>query len=74
MTDSGNTTTTTTTTTYRLLDRGGEVIDQRDLATDGEALAWAEEIKRHRSPRVFIRRVERRNGDDWEFVSPPGDY
>jgi hypothetical protein len=72
MTDSGNT--TTTTSTYRLLDRGGEVIDQRDLATDGEALAWAEEVKRHRSPRVFIRRVERQNGDDWDYVSPPGDY
>ncbi len=66
--------TPTSTSTYRLLDRGGEVIDTRDLPTDGEALAWAEDVKRHRTPRVFIRRVERQNGDDWEFVSPPGDY
>jgi hypothetical protein len=27
--------------TYRLLDRAGELIDKRDLPTDGEALAWA---------------------------------
>jgi hypothetical protein len=72
MTDSGNT--TAATATYRLLDRAGEVIDTRDHPTDGEALAWAEDVKRHRTPRVFIRRVERQNGDDWEFVSPPGDY
>jgi hypothetical protein len=49
------------------------VIDTHDLPTDGEALAWAEEVRRHRSPRVFIRRVERRNGDEWQYVSPAGD-
>jgi hypothetical protein len=70
MTDSGN----LTTTTYRLLDRGGEVIDQRDLPTDGEALAWAEDVRRHRQPRVFVRRVERRSGDDWDYVTAPGEY
>jgi hypothetical protein len=37
MSDSGNT--TISATTYRLLDRSGDVIDQRDLPTDGEALA-----------------------------------
>jgi hypothetical protein len=72
MSDSGNT--TISTTTYRLLDRSGDVIDQRDLPTDGEALAWAEDVRRHREPRVFVRRIERRSGDEWAFVSPPGEY
>jgi hypothetical protein len=72
MSDSGNT--TISMATYRLLDRSGEVIDQRDLPTDGEAIAWAEDVRRHREPRVFIRRIERRNGDQWAYVSPPGDY
>ena len=62
------------TSTYRLLDRQGEVIDQQDLTTDGEALAWAEDVRRHRSPRVFIRRIERRDEDgEWAYVSPAGD-
>jgi hypothetical protein len=69
MADSGH----TTMTTYRLLDRGGEVIDERDLPTDGEALAWAEDVRRHRTPRVWIRRIERLEGDDWSYVSPAGD-
>jgi hypothetical protein len=60
-------------TTYRLLDRGGEVIDVKDLPTDGEALVWAERVRRHRTPRVWVRRVERRVGDDWAYVSPAGD-
>jgi hypothetical protein len=64
---------TTTTATYRLLDRTGEVIDVADLPTDGEALAWAEEVKRHRTPRVFIRRIERQDGTEWCYVSPSGD-
>jgi hypothetical protein len=63
----------TTVTTYRLLDRSGDVIDQRDLPTDGEALAWAEDVRRHRTPRVFIRRIERKGDDGWEYVSPSGD-
>jgi hypothetical protein len=62
-----------TTSTYRLLDRGGEVIDVAELPTDGEALIWAEQVRRHRTPRVFIRRVERQDGDDWTYVSPAGD-
>jgi hypothetical protein len=62
-----------TISTYRLLDRQGGVIDEQTLPTDGEALAWAEDVRRHRSPRVWIRRVERRDGDDWVFVSPSGD-
>jgi hypothetical protein len=72
MTHSGNNT-TTSVSTYRLLDRGGEVIDVAQLPTDGEALAWAEEVRRHRTPRVFIRRIERQDGDAWVYVSPSGD-
>jgi hypothetical protein len=71
MTDSGDR--TNDPSTYRLLDRGGEVIDVAELPTDGEALAWMEEVSRHRTPRVFIRRVERRDGDEWVYVSPSGD-
>lgn len=59
--------------TYRLLDRGGEVIEERELPTDGEALAWAEEVRRHRTPRVWIRRIERKADGDWVYVSPAGD-
>lgn len=70
MTDSGQ----STVTTYRLLDRGGDVIDERSLPTDGEALSWAEAVRRHRSPRVFVRRIERRTDEgDWRYVSPSGD-
>jgi hypothetical protein len=72
MTDSGNLT-TTTTATYRLLDRSGNVIDVAHWQTDGEALAWAEQVRRHRTPRVFIRRIERQDGDAWSYVSPSGD-
>jgi hypothetical protein len=72
MTDSGNLT-TTAPATYRLLDRSGEVIDVAHLPTDGEALAWAEQVRRHRTPRVFIRRIERQDGDGWSYVSPAGD-
>ena len=61
------------TNTYRLLDRDGEVIEERELPTDGEALSWAEHVRRHRIPRVWIRRVERKSGDDWVYVSPAGD-
>jgi 3-dehydroquinate synthase class II len=71
MTDSGEL--TTATSTYRLLDRDGEVIDVAELPTDGEALVWLEEVRRHRTPRVFIRRIERRDGDEWTYVSPAGD-
>ena len=70
MTDSGQ----STMTTYRLLDRGGDVIDERALPTDGEALSWAENVRRHRLPRVFVRRIERRtDAGDWRYVSPSGD-
>lgn len=57
-------------TTYRLLDRGGDVIEERELPTDGEALAWAEKVRRHRTPRVWIRRIERKDDDGWAYVSP----
>jgi hypothetical protein len=69
MTDSGQ----GVRSTYRLLDRGGDVIEERDLPTDGEALAWAEHVRRHHTPRVFVRRLERRDGEDWRYVSPAGD-
>ena len=59
-------------TTYRLLDRGGDVIDERDLPSDGEALAWAEQVRRHRTPRVWIRRIERKDSEGWAYVSPSG--
>jgi hypothetical protein len=61
------------TSTYRLLDRSGEVIEQRELPTDGEALSWAEDVRRHRTPRVWIRRLERKTGESWVYVSPAGD-
>ncbi|MGC4109773.1 MAG: hypothetical protein QM747_04990 [Nocardioides sp.] len=70
MADSGI---TATTSTYRLLNGAGEVIDVADLPTDGEALVWAEEVRRHRTPRVFVRRIERQDGDEWSYVSPSGD-
>ena len=70
MTDSGK----STMTTYRLLDRGGDVIDERALPTDGEALSWAENVRRHHVPRVFVRRIERRTVEGhWHYVSPAGD-
>lgn len=59
--------------TYRLLDRSGSVIDEKELPTDGEALVWAETVRRHHTPRVWIRRIERREGDTWAYVSPAGD-
>ncbi len=62
-----------TSNMYRLLDRGGEVIEERELPTDGEAFAWAEEVRRHRTPRVWIRRIERKDGDVWSFVPLSGD-
>lgn len=62
-----------TTSTYRLVDRQGDVVDVQNLPTDGEALAWAEGVRRHQTPRVWIRRVERKAGDDWVFVSPAGE-
>jgi hypothetical protein len=61
------------TSMYRLLDRAGDVIDARKLPTDGEALAWADSVHRHTTPRVWVRRVERQDGQDWTFVSPPGE-
>ena len=62
-----------TTSIYRLVDRQGQVIDVQNLPTDGEALAWAEQVRRHQTPGVWVRRVERKAGDDWVFVSPSGE-
>jgi hypothetical protein len=62
-----------TTSTYRLVDREGHVVDVHDFPTDAVALAWLEDARYHQSPGVWIRRVERKTGDDWVFVSPAGD-
>jgi hypothetical protein len=59
--------------TYRLVDREGNVVDERDFPTDAVALAWAEDVRYHQGPDVWIRRVERKAGNDWVFVSPSGE-
>jgi hypothetical protein len=60
-----------THSTYRLLDRHDEPLDQADWPNDGEAIRWAE---RHRSETggPSFRRIERRDGDSWTFVSEAG--
>lgn len=45
--------------TYRLRDLEGRTLDERELPTDGEALAWAEEHRRE-GPGLVVVRVERR--------------
>jgi hypothetical protein len=62
-----------TTSAYRLVDREGQVVDVQDFPTDAVALAWAEDVRYHQQPGVWIRRVERQVGDDWVFVSPAGE-
>jgi hypothetical protein len=57
---------------YRLVGVDGEVLDQQDLPTDGEAVAWAEDV-RARTPGLAVRRVERRDkAEGWVFVSETG--
>jgi hypothetical protein len=69
MTDSNP---TQTQHSYRLIDANGEVLDQTDLPTDGEAIAWAEEV-RSRTPGLTVRRVERQDETQgWVFVSEAG--
>jgi len=60
-----------TQNTYRLLGADGAVLEEQDLPTDGEALTWAEEV-RGRTAGLSVRRVERRTGDGWVFVSESG--
>jgi hypothetical protein len=59
--------------TYRLVNDDDEVMEQDDLPTDGEAVAWAEEV-RGRTPGLTVRRVERldENNDRWVLVPEGG--
>ena len=56
---------------YRLLDKNDEPLDEAEWPNDGEAVLWAE---RHRSATrgPTFRRIERRDGDHWVFVSEAG--
>ena len=56
---------------YRLLDKLHEPLDEAEWPNDGEAIAWAE---RHRSATggPSFRRIERRDGDTWTYVSEAG--
>ena len=56
---------------YRLLDAQHEVIDERELPTDGEALTWAEEVRAEREG-IGVLRVERRTGGGWAPVEEGG--
>ncbi len=60
-----------THTTYRLLDKNHEVLDEAEWPNDGEAIAWAEKHRSDRSGPAF-RRIERRDGDAWTYVSEAG--
>jgi hypothetical protein len=58
--------------TYRLLDADGTTLEEQELPTDGEALAWAEEV-RAATPGLAVRRVDRRGaGGGWERVEEAG--
>ncbi len=56
---------------YRLLDKHDQPLDEAEWPNDGEAVMWAE---RHRSATTgpTFRRIERRDGDTWTFVSEAG--
>jgi hypothetical protein len=57
---------------YRLLDADGATLEEQELPTDGEALAWAEDV-RAATPGLAVRRVERRTGNGgWELVEEAG--
>jgi hypothetical protein len=56
---------------YRLLDKHDEPLDEADWPNDAEAVAWAERHRTaHQGP--AFRRIERRDGDRWTFVSEAG--
>jgi hypothetical protein len=58
--------------TYRLLGVDGEVLEQSDWPTDGEAIAWAEVVRR-RTRGLTVRRIELLDeSEDWVFVSEAG--
>ena len=56
---------------YRLLDKHDQPLDEAEWPNDGEAVMWAE---KHRSATTgpTFRRIERRDGDRWTFVSEAG--
>jgi hypothetical protein len=56
---------------YRLLDPDGAVLGERELPTDGEALAWAEEV-RAEGTGLTVLRVERRDDAEWSLVEEGG--
>jgi hypothetical protein len=56
---------------YRLLDPDGAVLGERELPTDGEALAWAEEL-RAEGAGLTVLKVERREGAGWAPVEEGG--
>jgi hypothetical protein len=57
--------------TYRVLDPDGAVLGERDLPTDGEALAWADEL-RSEGAGLTVLRVERRDDAGWSPVEEGG--
>jgi hypothetical protein len=59
-----------THSTYRLLDKNGEQLDQAEWPNDGEAVRWAE--RHHGGTGPTFRRIERRDGETWTFVSEAG--
>jgi hypothetical protein len=59
-----------THSTYRLLDKSDEPLDEADWPNDGEAVRWAERHRDAHGP--TFRRIERRDGDTWTFVSEAG--
>jgi len=57
---------------YRLINDDNEVMDEKDLPTDGEAVVWGEGV-RGRTPGLTVRRVERLDeNNQWVFVSEAG--
>jgi hypothetical protein len=57
--------------TYRLLDAQHQPIDEAEWPNDAEAVAWAEQHRTATGGPSF-RRIERRDGDTWSFVSEAG--
>jgi hypothetical protein len=56
---------------YRLLDHHDQPLDEAEWPNDGEAVMWAEKHRSATSGPTF-RRIERRDGDHWTFVSEAG--
>jgi hypothetical protein len=59
-----------THSTYRLLDKNDEPLDEAEWPNDGEAVLWAERHRGATGP--SFRRIERRDGDTWTFISEAG--